>query len=77
MKSKSQQVIQGSLFEEDYLYRTLGTLVHASDIALTELVANAWDAGAGVVRITIPEQRSAMLVVEDDGIGLTKEQFHK
>jgi len=77
MKSKPQQVIQGSLFEEDYLYRTLGTLVHASDIALTELVANAWDAGAGVVRITIPEQRSAPLVVEDDGIGLTKEQFHK
>lgn len=48
--SESQPIFQGSLFEEDYLYRTLGSLVRASDIALTELVANAWDAGAREVK---------------------------
>lgn len=37
--------IQGSLFEENYLIRTLGNLVTQPDIALTELGANAWDAG--------------------------------
>ena len=36
----------GSLFEEDYLIRTLGRIAHDPEIALTELVANAWDAGA-------------------------------
>lgn len=69
--------VQGSLFEEDYLIRTLGAVVHSPDIALTELVANAWDAGASFVNITIPVERGKSLIVEDDGIGLTKEQFHK
>jgi hypothetical protein len=36
----------GSLFEEDYLVRTLGRIAHDPEVALTELVANAWDAGA-------------------------------
>jgi hypothetical protein len=70
------QYIQGSLFEEDYLIRTLGTLAHSPDIALTELVANAWDAGATVVDIYIPEDYGQKLVIEDNGIGLTKEEFH-
>jgi len=67
---------QGILFEEDYLIRTLGTLAHSADVALTELVANAWDAGASEVRISIPEKHDALLVVEDDGTGLTSANFH-
>lgn len=69
------QYIQGSLFEEDYLVRTLGEIAQKPDVALTELVANAWDAGASSVSITIPEDRGGMLVVEDDGTGLTEEEF--
>lgn len=38
----------GSLFEEDYLVRTLGRIANDPETALTELVANAWDAGASV-----------------------------
>ncbi len=68
--------VQGSLFEEDYLIRTLGDLSHKADVALTELVANAWDAGAAKVDITIPEEHDQKLIIEDDGIGLTKEEFH-
>ena len=66
---------QGSLFEEDYLIRTLGTLVHSPEIALTELVANAWDAGATTVDIHIPEDYDQKLIVEDNGTGLTEKQF--
>lgn len=47
----------GLLFEEDYLIRTLGRIAHDSDVALTELVANAWDAGASCVDITIPNAK--------------------
>lgn len=72
---KSNSFIQSSLFEEDYLIRTLGALVHSPEIALTELVANAWDAGATTVDISIPEDYDQKLVVEDNGTGLTKEQF--
>ncbi len=65
----------GSLFEEDYLLRTLGRIAHDSDVALTELVANAWDAGASSVDITIPPEKQNTLVVADDGHGMSAEQF--
>lgn len=66
---------QPSLFEQDFLLRTLGDVVRVPDVALTELVANAWDAGAAKVQITIPEAHGGDLVVEDDGCGLTEELF--
>ncbi|HUT11169.1 MAG TPA: ATP-binding protein [Thermoguttaceae bacterium] len=68
--------VQGSLFEDDYLIRTLGPLGHSPDVAFTELVANAWDAGASTVIIRIPDAKGELLVIEDDGTGLTQEQFH-
>jgi hypothetical protein len=67
--------IQGSLFEEDYLLRTLGTLAQSPDAALTELVANAWDAGAACVEIVIPDDHGLTISVKDDGSGMTPEQF--
>lgn len=66
---------QGSLFEEDFLLRTLGDHVRVADVALSELVANAWDAGASRVDIAIPEERDSLLTVTDDGVGLTNKQF--
>jgi hypothetical protein len=74
MKEKSY--IQGSLFEEDYLIRTLGNLANSSEVALTELVANAWDAGATLVEIFIPEKHGEKLTIEDNGIGMTKDEFY-
>lgn len=65
----------GSLFEEDYLVRTLGRIAHDPEIALTELVANAWDAGASLVDLTIPAVRETVLVVQDDGHGMSAAQF--
>jgi hypothetical protein len=76
MTTESMNFVQGSLFEEDYLIRTLGDLSHRADVALTELVANAWDAGAAKVDITIPEEHDQKLIIKDDGIGLSKEEFH-
>jgi len=67
--------IQGSLFEDDFLIRTLGQIANSPDIALTELVANAWDAGASIVKIYIPEELFEELIIEDDGTGMTPEQF--
>lgn len=75
-KNNESSFVQGSLFEEDYLIRTLGSLAHAPEVALTELVANAWDAGATIVDIFIPSEFGEKLIVKDNGIGLTKDQFH-
>ena len=68
-------LLQTSLFEEDYLLRELGQLAHTPQVALTELVANAWDAGASNVDITIPDERGGELTIIDDGHGMTKDQF--
>jgi hypothetical protein len=76
MMKKEEKVIQGSLFEEDYLIRTLGNLGSSAETALTELVANAWDAGATTVEIFIPEKIGQKLTIKDNGIGLTKEEFY-
>src|SRR4051812_6115065 len=73
-KTKQQELFT-SHYEEDFLLRTLGDLIRRSEVALGELVANAWDAGASCVDVTIPEKREERLEVADDGSGLTKEQF--
>ena len=45
-------------------------LYSSTPAALTELVANAWDADANEIRITVdPVQRS--IVIEDDGHGMS------
>lgn len=77
MAQKPSTRVQGSLFEEDYLVRTLGNLAQSPDVALTELVANAWDAGASLVDIIIPDARGGMMSVRDDGCGMTPEQFRQ
>ena len=41
-------------FEENYIFRNNRSITSNNDIALTEFVANAWDAGAHNVDITIP-----------------------
>lgn len=78
-KDSRQQELFPSQYEEDYLLRTLGDTVKNADVALSELVANAWDAGASNVDVTVPDRASTVqtLVVEDDGSGLTLDQFHE
>lgn len=73
--AQENEYVQGSLFEEDYLIRSLGAIGYSAEIALTELVANAWDAGATIINITIPESYNQKLTIEDNGVGLTQEQF--
>lgn len=74
-RPKKVDTSTGSFFEEDYLVRTLGRIAHDNEVALTELVANAWDAGASLVDITVPGVKDTALVVQDDGHGMSLAQF--
>lgn len=67
--------LQSSLFEEDYLLRELGQVAHVPQVALTELVANAWDAGASRIDLIIPSEAGGILTVTDNGHGMTSQQF--
>jgi len=64
-------------YEENFLLRDLGSIVKKADLALTELVANAYDAGATSVDIIIPTQIGQTLTITDDGVGMTKEHFQQ
>jgi len=73
----SDQPLQNSLFEDDYLLRELGQVAHVPQVALTELVANAWDAGATRVDLILPSEMGGTLTVTDDGHGMTPAQFRR
>jgi hypothetical protein len=77
VKKSTSKGRQGCLFEEDFLRRTLGPVANTPDVALTELVANAWDAGATTVDLTIPDDIDQLLIVEDDGTGMSSADFRK
>jgi hypothetical protein len=59
-------------FEEDFLYRNNRNITTRYDIALTELIANAWDAGATKVNIDIPVDYHEPLIIEDNGTGIRR-----
>ena len=61
-------------YEENYLRRELGVVVNDPIVALTELVANAHDAGASKVNIVVPEEFGQTLKVLDDGIQQYKDR---
>lgn len=65
------------LFENDFLYRDHPGLVSRPAVALTELVANAWDAGATKVKIQIPDKIGGVLVIEDNGIGMSERDIRE
>jgi HSP90 family molecular chaperone len=58
------------------LTRLLGEAYRSSEVALKELVDNAWDADAQSVRITLPDPLSTQtIVVQDDGAGMTAREL--
>lgn len=68
---------QGVRFEEGYMFKNNRTITSTSDVAITELVANAWDAGAYNVRIKIPYELGEKISIEDDGIGMSDQEFRE
>jgi hypothetical protein len=64
-------------FEDGYIFRNNRSITSTPDIAITEFVANAWDAGAYSVGIIIPEEEGEVISVEDDGIGMSDVDFRQ
>lgn len=64
-----------SVFEHNFIERTYPSVVSDVSIAFAELVANAWDAGASTVNITLPQKYEGKIVIEDNGSGMTDDEF--
>lgn len=66
----------GSLYDSRFLADYIGRgMYEDSVIAIIELIANAWDAGAKNVKIEWPTENKKIFSITDDGHGLTKNQF--
>lgn len=64
------------LFDERFFTRYLGSIAKDPFVAIVELVANAWDAFATKVEIDWPSKESSTpFRIQDDGEGMTAEQF--
>ncbi|MGC1479016.1 MAG: ATP-binding protein [Chthoniobacterales bacterium] len=70
---------QPELFYEDRFWEQYvgKNLVSDPVIAIVELVANCWDAGARKVEISWPEEIAEPFRIEDDGEGMTREEFYR
>ncbi len=64
-----------ALFERNFIERTYPSIVSDMSIAFAELVANSWDAGATRVDITIPQKQGQQIIIEDNGSGMTDQEF--
>lgn len=76
--SKIGQVMEQSLlplFGSSFLEDHARKIMVDPKIALVELIANCWDAGANRVDITWPDPAPDILEIKDDGTGMTPNEF--
>lgn len=73
MAPKQQELLPS--YDESFLDRHAGSLLLDPTVAIIELVANAWDAGAVNVQITWPNGPGEKFVIADDGCGMTPVEF--
>jgi len=75
MPSETLQSNLGPFFGEGFLEDHAGRIISEPRIAVVELVANCWDAGASNVEITWPEKVKGQFQIVDDGTGMAKKEF--
>jgi hypothetical protein len=74
-QSPATEVQQQLTFGRGFLRDHAGQLVDDPRVAIIELVANCYDAGATDVRIEWPTTPGKLLSVTDNGIGMTRAQL--
>jgi hypothetical protein len=65
------------IYDENFLQFHAGRIISDPAVAITELVANCWDAGADRVDITWPTAIGEEIAVEDNGSGMTLAEFER
>lgn len=68
---------QTALFDDRFLESFVGKgIISDSKIAIIELIANSWDAGATKVEITWPIENGDNFSITDNGHGMTESEFN-
>ena len=69
---------QPALFEDRFLESFAGlSLIKDPKVAIMELIANSWDAGASKVKILWPLENGGRFSISDNGHGMTEAEFEK
>jgi hypothetical protein len=63
------------LFGSDFLHDHVGQIIDEPTVAVLELIANCYDAGADHVEVKWPALAGEKLAIADNGIGMTREEF--
>lgn len=72
----SQMDLLPALFDDRFLTEHVGkNILGNSQVALIELIANAWDANASEVYVSWPRNEGEVFSIRDNGVGLTEEEF--
>ncbi len=64
-------------FGSNFLKDHAGHIISDPRTAITELISNAYDAGATVVEIQWPDNAEGQFSISDNGIGMTAEEFDR
>lgn len=62
-------------FGQGFLRDHAGKILTDPKIAVVELVANSWDAGADMVEINWPTSLGEFITISDNGTGMTSDEF--
>ncbi len=65
------------LFGSGFLHDHVGQIIDDPTIAIVELVANSYDAGADRVEVVWPSLPGEPLSITDNGTGMTRKEFEK
>jgi hypothetical protein len=63
------------LFGSDFLHDHVGQIIDEPTVAILELVANSYDAGADRVEIVWPNLPGDTFSITDNGTGMTRKEF--
>jgi len=64
-------------YDENFFNDYGGRLISDPQVAIVELIANCWDAGAKQVKLLWPEHSSGYFEIVDNGTGMTRQDFER
>lgn len=67
----------GVMFGRSFMADHAGSLMTDGRLAVAELIANSYDAGARCVRVNWPSEGDGPFSIEDDGTGMTLAEFQR
>jgi hypothetical protein len=76
-KAVTEQDDPSVSYGENFLIHHAGKIITDPHFAIVELIANSWDAGATQVNIEWAEKPGEVIAIEDNGTGMTKEEFRQ